>query len=248
MRRQRPRRIHAIPVSSPTPAQSPNAATAISRLHRRPALVCCAHVPFAEAAAGRQHGVDVDDVWDRIEALLSDVPGALARLAPGANDRTIREIEDKLDVSIPEPFRASVRRHDGQLFEEPWLVGGGRLLPLEDIVDERRMWDQLQGEGMFDDADDDPELGFDPAVEPVWWSSGWLPFVDRDGDQLCVDLAPTAGGSRGQVITLWHETGLRQRVASDFEEWLRLWAADLEESGLDGVRQCWPEPPFSRSP
>ena len=191
------------------------------------------------AGGGNAPVMSVDRMWERVEALLGKHPQALSLLASGADEGAIHETERKLGLTLPEPFKQSVARHDGQLFELPWLVGGGRLLPLDDILEEWKTWNDLARTSELEDEDDEP-VRADRGVAAVWWSRGWVPIVDRDGDQLCIDLAPTAGGRAGQVITLWHEVGVRERVAHDFQEWLGLWAADLEERGIEGNTRCWP--------
>lgn len=88
--------------------------------------------------------------------------------------------------------------HDGQAFELPWLVSGGRLLPLDDIVSEWRLWQELDRDGELER--EEPVVA-DRGVADRVWTPGWIPFADRDGDQLCLDLSPTSEGANGQVIT-----------------------------------------------
>jgi cell wall assembly regulator SMI1 len=48
-----------------------------------------------------------------------------------------------------------------------------------------------------------------------------VPFASNGGgDSMCLDMAPTARGTGGQVISMNHETGVRQRLAPSFAEFL----------------------------
>ena len=168
-----------------------------------------------------------EESWARIEAVLeSDYPEALEALRAGASEAEIAEAEAELGVRLPEPFRQSMRRHDGQDPHVPWLVGGGLLCSLDDLLHEWREWTGMQDAGDLDEFAGDARP--DPGVrDDRWWRRGWLPFVSQDGDHLVIDLDPAAGGQRGQVFAFSHETGAGRLAAPDFLTWLEIWADDL---------------------
>ena len=66
-------------------------------------------------------------------------------------------------------------------------------------------------------------------VQPVWWTSKWLPIADCGmGDVICVDMEPAAGGEIGQLIQYMHDFAQRRVVYSSILEWLHESAEDLE--------------------
>jgi cell wall assembly regulator SMI1 len=67
-------------------------------------------------------------------------------------------------------------------------------------------------------------------IEKVWWSPNWLPIFDNEqGDFLLLDLNPPKGGTVGQVIDFWRDTGPRTVFVRVFGEWLHKLADDLEQ-------------------
>ena len=179
----------------------------------------------APAGAGPD---DVEESWTRIEAVLAaDVPDGLAGLRPGADESYITIAEAELGVRLPEPYRRSVMRHDGQDPRAPWLVDGGQLCSLSDLLHDWREWNGMQDAGELDafapDAKPDPEIR-----REQWWRRGWLPFVSQDGDHLVLDLDPAPVGQAGQIFAFSHESGAGRLAAPDFGVWLRTWAEELE--------------------
>ncbi len=158
--------------------------------------------------------------------------------------------EAELGHALPAAFRQSLRRHDGQPFAAAGLVDGTPLLSLEDALDEWRSWCELEEGGERDDAPGSA----DAPVDARWWQAGRLPFAGADGNYLCLDLAPAAGGRVGQVIATWHDAPARPVVAEDFAGWLTALADDLDAgllrvdpAGLVAApgatpRSGWPQP------
>ena len=68
-------------------------------------------------------------------------------------------------------------------------------------------------------------------IQPVWWSRYWVPFAaDHAGNHACLDLAPTAGGVRGQIIDWDHECGPSRVLFPHFAHLLAAFAEQLEHS------------------
>ena len=121
-------------------------------------------------------------VWSRIEAWMDGrAPEALEVLRPGVNEESIDRAEEILELELPESFRRSLARHDGQEMRWPSLVEFGFLMPLQQVVDESRSlaesYEQRSGATAADE----------------WWRPGLIPFVSRDGDYLCLALEPPKG-------------------------------------------------------
>ena len=67
------------------------------------------------------------------------------------------------------------------------------------------------------------------GVRETWWDVGWLPFAGNGGgDFVCLDYAPAAGGTPGQVITHDHEIGEHRVLAPSLTVYLEEAAASLE--------------------
>lgn len=156
--------------------------------------------------------------WSRIEKWMdAHAPEAIEVLRPGINDASIERAEEILEFELPESYRRSLARHDGQEMRWPSLVEFGFLMPLQQVVDDARSLAELYEQRSAGAAADE------------WWRPGLIPFVSRDGDYLCLDLKPCAGRPRGEVWALLHDDEpARSRIAADFGAWLERWAGELE--------------------
>lgn len=159
----------------------------------------------------------IASIWNDIERRLSEVaPQIRADLRPGAKAAAIRKSEKQLAVKLPDDFALSLALHDGQNGREP-IAGEWLLLSLDQIV---RQWDmlrQLHERGDFAGATAKTK----GPVRSEWWNVGWIPFASNEsGDFYCVDLAPKARGTSGQVIAFWHDRDLREVIAADYRHWL----------------------------
>lgn len=171
-----------------------------------------------------------EQVWGRLETWAQEnAPEILAVLNPGAADATLAELQRKLGLGLPEELGASLRRHEGQRFAEPFLFGGGYLLDAADIAEEWNLSLELS-------------QGDDPTMH---WQRNWIPFVGRDGDYLHV----RAGGDGDLVWTYEHEAERAACLDVTVGGWLELWLDDLTAGrlapggGTFAIRadaRCWP--------
>jgi cell wall assembly regulator SMI1 len=155
--------------------------------------------------------------WIRLESWLkTHKPALLADLNPPASDADIQELEQKLGVTLPTDFVDCLKVHDGQKGKADWLFSGSEFLSSRRILDEWVVWKGLLDGGDFDGVGAKPGAG----IQPVWWSSKWIPFTyNGAGDHLCLDLDPASGGQPGQIISLWHDDGVRQKKSDSFAQW-----------------------------
>ena len=73
----------------------------------------------------------MDEIWARIEAWLDkNAPRALASLRSPADELDVAKFERKLGATLPDDFRASLRRHNGQ-FPTFAVFGRWELLDLQ---------------------------------------------------------------------------------------------------------------------
>jgi cell wall assembly regulator SMI1 len=183
------------------------------------------------AAGNRPRGTDVDEIWQRIERWLSrNAKPVFKSLRPPASESEIAAAEDALSRPLPDDFRQSLLRHDGQRLSTksgtaPGFHSSEYLLPLKDCLEYRQMMVELLGEGIGKDLDIDTE----GPVRAVWWDRAWLPFtLDGMNNTECLDLHPARGGRKGQVIEHWSQEHTRLVNARSFLAWLGGFADGLD--------------------
>jgi cell wall assembly regulator SMI1 len=189
--------------------------------------------------------IGIDDAWTAIEAwLTTHAPAGRRGLRPGASPSEVDHAEQLLGVQLPEDYKASLERHDGQTLASPGLVAGARLLPVREACDQWLLWRDLS---LTADEDEEEVVFADPGVRQTYWSPSWLPVVDRDGDGLMLETSDPAG----PVVSFWHDAPVRGLAAPTFRAWLSALVADLHGGRMvaaggtvarEGRLACWPEP------
>lgn len=148
--------------------------------------------------------------WNRLRAWLArEYPELGDTLNYGILPEDLAQIELQLGLSLPPVVRDSYLCVDGQEAESAagcseGLFFGLTFLPLEDVLEEWRIWREV---------DDDPQTGANTKLmelmqsfPPDWVrreysQRGWIPLIaDKLGNYVGVDLAPEQDGSYGQVI------------------------------------------------
>jgi cell wall assembly regulator SMI1 len=161
--------------------------------------------------------------WARIEAWLQanapeeDYVGSAA----GASDEAIRSAESAMGCRLPDDVRAWFALRNEYFAGLPdW-----DLDDLERVVSTWKMLHGIYASGYFAEFRSDPT----GPIRTEWWHPGWVPITNNlGGDHLCIDLAPTEGGTLGQVIWWIHDDDHREVVAPSFNAWLRQMADGLE--------------------
>ncbi len=177
---------------------------------------------------------DLATTWHRIEAWLgAHVPRLAADLAGPAPATAIAAAEAAFGQPLPADLVASVAIHDGQRGAGFELFGRWGLMSLDRAVEYWRMFEDLAAAGTFEGT---LPIAAHGPVRAVWWTPAWLPFaVDARGDVLALDLDPTEGGRRGQVIRYLHDRARREVIAPDLGAWLAAIADDLEADRYEVV-------------
>ena len=185
----------------------------------------------------------VNGAWEKIDAWAEHfAPLVSCDLLPPADEERIGQAERSLGHTFPVAFRRSLGRHEGQTGESGALLGGFTLIRLSEIVETHSMLARLRRSGAIPRQLDD-KVGADPGVQQSWWCEGWLPIAsDGAGNHICVDVAPTAIGVAGQLITYYRDHPLRRLVAPSFAALLTR-AARWMESGRVLVERT-SHPPF----
>ncbi|MCA9069211.1 MAG: SMI1/KNR4 family protein, partial [Planctomycetaceae bacterium] len=93
------------------------------------------------------------------------------------------------------------------------------------VLDEWRMMKQLLDDGHFPHHSESTPKN---AIQPVWWSTSWIPITSDDcGNLECLDMAPGTAGSPGQLIDFDHETVHRCVIASSFRDAMTAYVQDV---------------------
>ncbi len=166
------------------------------------------------------------EIWQRIEVWLSEnAPEVLGTLQQGATNEQIAELEQGIGVQLPEDVRESFRIHNGQIDYSFGFIHAVELLSLTRVWQEWSVWKELRDNGTFETFTSEPQQ----EIKGDWWNECWIPLTyDGSGNHHCLDMAPTAAGTPGQIITMWHDSGDREVVAGSYRIWLENFAADLE--------------------
>jgi cell wall assembly regulator SMI1 len=134
---------------------------------------------------------DPGALWTDIERALGP---AAAKLPGPASEDAIREFLDHIGEEVPQPYLASLRRHDGA------ELGEHTLLPLAKLLAVRRgLLDQLHVDAFAGRAPK-PEIAATRKVEPDWWNASWIPFASRGERLFFIDLFPGRHGTEGQIL------------------------------------------------
>jgi cell wall assembly regulator SMI1 len=145
----------------------------------------------------------------RLSALWAEKrPGFEKRLRPGAKAATLAKFRQKLGLEVPREFLAFYAWHDGakdhaidRLETDGWLSLAG-ILELKEMLD-------TMG---FEDEDTYPKYA---------WSRTWIPFLESDGDSVCIDARS------GAVFKRRNDTSV-VLLAPSFAAWLSAHVAITE--------------------
>jgi cell wall assembly regulator SMI1 len=162
--------------------------------------------------------------WNRIKRwLVSNAPGILKDMRPGASEGEIRAAEEQLGFTFPRGVRQWYAMHNGS--ESCALLEYWDFYSLAEIVEAWKVLKEIYDTGFFDEFHSDP-VG---PIRTEWWHPAWLPITGEPrGDHLCLDLAPAQGGHKGQVIRWVHDDSVREVVAPTFSAWFEQLADGLE--------------------
>jgi cell wall assembly regulator SMI1 len=155
----------------------------------------------------------------RLEAWLrAHRPGYVERLAPPASVSALLEVERQSGALLPDEIWAIYAWHDGQSHSGWSLVGRFWLMPLQQLVAQRK-----EGADAGKDLDD-----------PEWWSDGWFPFADDgQGNLLCVDR------STGSLIQYFQDDPDRDPVAPSATGFIAALVEGLESGVLCPDKEDW---------
>lgn len=153
----------------------------------------------------------------------------LDSLLPGVNPKNIEAFEHLVGSIMPDDFKESYQYCGGQAQFSIPLFEYWHLLSLEKIQEE---WDRMKlffGNKALDiDWVVETADLIDPRIDMASWKPEWIPFASNPmGTLLCLDLAPSSTGSRGQVIQFRYDNMQRKFIHNSFGNWLEEFAQGL---------------------
>ncbi|MBV7433915.1 SMI1/KNR4 family protein [Cardiobacteriaceae bacterium TAE3-ERU3] len=145
-------------------------------------------------------------IWQRILDELQHIAPAIHQsINPAASTAEIAYLENTLDVSLPDDFKAYLATCNGQQHNhyEHLAIGYNALLPIDDIIANWQMMNELF-------ANEEPiDHLIENKIKPLYWSPRWIPFSDYEAStRLILDLDPGKNGTHGQIFRLSPATDL----------------------------------------
>lgn len=185
----------------------------------------------------------MQEIWDQIHQGLSiHAPKLIPHFQSGTTEKAIQQTEALLGIQFPEDVRESYRIHNGMCSEQKFLYEWPEFYSLDAIFSQWDCWRDLLDSGEFFDDQSQPK----GPIKTDWWNIKWIPLLgNMGGDHYCLDLDPPPEGQWGQIITMWHEVGVEEVIASSLKEFLARLAEDLnagaytysEEHGLISITE-----------
>jgi cell wall assembly regulator SMI1 len=172
----------------------------------------------------------LDDAWRRYTSKAAELhPPFTGWLADGASAGVIAATEKAIGCELPPELRHLLSLHNGS--EGYQALPGWELFSSERIADEWKIWEDLYRTQFKPERVRCDPTG--PVRDDEWWRLRWIPFTgDGGGNHLCVDMDPAVGGTKGQVITMWHDDPSRPFIAKSLTDFIDIIATDLETGAL----------------
>lgn len=187
----------------------------------------------AIAALLAKESLSVPDRHEILSRLGRLVAAPAYGLRPGATEDAVAKYAEAVGIARSHLLLDIYRQADGQESgadqpiipkSDDFLGRDWLLLSLDNAFAVWRDWTKATDNEAFGGQ---KNLKSDPGVSRVWWSRGWIPFLaDENGNYVCLDIAPAATGTVGQVIQFWHDIPTRRLLGKTLESY-------LAESGFD---------------
>jgi cell wall assembly regulator SMI1 len=165
----------------------------------------------------------VTDFLKRLEKWLAQHALSCYRsLLPGATPRELKAAAKALALQLPDALQDLYRWRNGQGPRSRPLFADAHarytFLTLQQVQEAQANLNEILKE-----LEDVGASGRD-----TWWHRAWVPFLDADGDHLCVDSLGTLGGGAGQVLSFFHDDSSRVIDHPSLRHWLETFVVSLE--------------------
>ena len=147
--------------------------------------------------------------------------------AEGASAQALTQLEQDLNVVLPEDFKQWYLAHNGDAAEQSFCVLAGH--DWLNVAEMRDAWQELCEACQGYDLADEGFTDNDDGVRPVMWSRRWLPFAEDNGYYLLLDLDPAPTGTYGQILELSGDGDPVSLQAASIRQWLEEYVTGLEQ-------------------
>jgi len=173
-------------------------------------------MPVKEAPA------KVRALWHEIqEWYAKNTPRLEKSLHAGATAAQLAAFEKQTGLTLPADYKASLETHNGEVSVHDYTY-----LSLDGVANNWSNMTKLLDAGTFADAEV-YEQG-EGVIQNTWWHRGWIPFAeDGGGNMLCIDTAPAARGTAGQILRMELGSGPGVMEYQSFLAWLEHYHDDL---------------------
>ncbi len=156
---------------------------------------------------------------EEIKSMLRGRLGSLeSSLLPPASDADISQAEQAMNVTFPAELKQLYAIHNGELHSGPGLFFGLQFLTLGEMVNEWKIWSDLQDE--YADMGDHYSIPSD-WIKEQYINRQWIPFChDGGGNHLGIDLDPGPDGIVGQVINFGRDEETKFVIARDIGQFI----------------------------
>ncbi|XBW38842.1 hypothetical protein QEN19_004435 [Hanseniaspora menglaensis] len=181
--------------------------------------------------------------WEYIKGWCAENSSDLyASLNDPCSSKDLKEIEKDLQLTLPKPFKISLRIHDGQeldgLSGVHGLIYGLNLMTLDEVVSMQENWSKIYHNlyNLKKGLDRLPKQGSIPPnhIKPLYCNPRWVPVItDNAGNNIAIDLDPGFKGSLGQVIVFGRDFDTKFVVAENWGQFLANFVRDLKSGNWD---------------
>lgn len=148
---------------------------------------------------------------------LSKLPDGVKR-GPKLDMPQAEEKAKKMNLELPKDLVGMLQQSNGMAIKGE--KGKITFLPYSKILD---LWAGQNKTHEKADPKADEKVEADNGVAKAWWNKAWVPFAKINGaDYYCLDMAPSAGGVKGQVILFRTGKPRRQIIAKSLEEFITM--------------------------
>ncbi|RFS24982.1 molybdenum cofactor biosynthesis protein MoeA [Chitinophaga silvatica] len=165
--------------------------------------------------------------WARWENWMKNEAAPLLELLnPPATLNELSELETLIQTKLPPSLIDFYLIHNGQKEARMGLMDADFLLSIDGIIDEWKTWNKF----LVDEGDIVGVTEPDKGIKGNWYNPLWIPITyDGSGNNICIDFDPAPGGTKGQIITMWHDSMARELLAPSFEAWISDYITSIEE-------------------
>jgi cell wall assembly regulator SMI1 len=132
----------------------------------------------------------------------------------GLTEKEMADFEEELGLELPSELKAFYYWRNG-LKKIQFFIDGWELMSSKQILEDCRMQSSFLDNG---------------TLAPDWWDKQWIPFLSNNGDLLCIDLAGSFGGVKGQILEFLHDDFPINVHYESFQKWVETLVETLEHN------------------